>query len=226
MAARRREAVRPSARRVEHSDDTRRALLDAARTAFADKGYAETSLEDIVVPARLTKGALYHHFANKAAVLEALYIEMEQVLVQQVGAAVAACGDDPWTCVVAAVEAFFAASAEPEYARIVLREAPHVLGDRGRELDQRIGLDLVSQLLEGLRHDGSLLPIAVPAAARAVLAATSELAVTVAHSQDAKRARKEGVEVVLALISGLRKPEARATRAASPGRSVTLARKR
>ena len=50
-----------------HAEDTRRSILSAARRAFARDGYANTALEAIVGPARLTKGALYHHFKNKAA---------------------------------------------------------------------------------------------------------------------------------------------------------------
>ena len=66
-----------AARRVEHVEDTRRAILAAARRAFAKKGYADTSLEDIVSPARLTKGALYHHFPSK---LELGYAVLDEVI--------------------------------------------------------------------------------------------------------------------------------------------------
>src|SRR3954471_14810988 len=111
-----RESSAPrAARRVEHVEDTRRAILAAARRAFAKKGYAETSLEDIVGPARLTKGALYHHFSSKAAVFEALYVEMSQELLAQVSTALAAAGEDPWKQLLAALDAFFEASTEPAY---------------------------------------------------------------------------------------------------------------
>ena len=98
-------------RRDEHARDTRRAILAAARQAFAKNGYADTPLEAIVGPARLTKGALYHHFNSKAAVLEAVYVEMAEELARQVRAAVLACGGGAWGAMIAAVHAFFAASA-------------------------------------------------------------------------------------------------------------------
>ncbi len=193
------------ARREEHAEDTRRALLSAARRAFAQKGYGATSVEDIVGPARLTKGALYHHFKNKAAVLEALYIEMEEELLARVSRAVLAAGVDPWSRIVAVLEAFFAASAEPEYVRIVLRDAPQVLGRlHGRELDHAIGLGFVSDLVTELRDQGMLPPLPVAAVARLLLAATSDVAVTMAHAADPELARKEGTEVVLAMLAGLR----------------------
>jgi AcrR family transcriptional regulator len=202
-----------AARRVELAADTRRAILAAARQAFARKGYASTSLEDIVAPARLTKGALYHHFESKAAVLEALYVELGEELAARVARAVEAASDDAWQRLVAALEAFFAGSAEPDYARIVLRDAPPVLGGRhGREIDQAIGLALVCELVEGLQRASLMPPLPVLAVSRVLLAATGELAVAMAFSDDPDAARREGTEVVLAILTGLR-----ATAVPAPG---------
>jgi len=203
-----------AARRDVHAEDTRRALLAAARRAFAKNGYAATSLDDIVGRARLTKGALYHHFASKAAVLEAVYIEMEQELITSVTQAVMAAGSDAWSRIVAALEAFFDASAEPEYVGIVLRDAPHVLGARhGRELDQAIGLQLVCELLAGMREEGLLPAIPLEATARVLVAATSEVAVSMAYAGDPALARKEGTAVVLAILEGFRASAQRPRRA-------------
>src|SRR4051794_17429439 len=111
-------------RREQHADDSRRAILAAARHAFARDGYANTSLDEIVAPARLTKGALYHHFKSKAALLEALYVEMEEELASRVQAAVMMCEGGAWERMIAAIDAFFTASADPTYVRIILRDAP------------------------------------------------------------------------------------------------------
>jgi AcrR family transcriptional regulator len=193
------------ARRVEHVADTRRAILAAARQAFAKNGYASTSLEDIVGPARLTKGALYHHFESKAGVLQALYVEMEKELAGKVTRAVDAAGEDPWQRLVAALEAFFAGSGDVDYARIVLRDAPPVLGGvNGRAIDQALGLGLVCDLVTGLQRANLMPPLPVTAVARVLLAATGELAVAMALAEDPATARREGIEVVLALLSGLR----------------------
>jgi AcrR family transcriptional regulator len=200
-------AVREPARRDQHAEDSRRAIMAAARQAFARDGYAHTALEAIVGPARLTKGALYHHFKNKAAVLEAVYIEMEEELAAQVTAAVAACSGGAWDRMLAAVNAFFAASAEPAYVRIVLRDAPQVLGPiHGREIDHAIGLGLVVQLVTALGDEGALRPLPVVATARVLLAAASEVAIGMAYADDPELARREGTEVVLALLDGLRAP--------------------
>lgn len=192
-------------RRDEHARDTRRAILAAARQAFAENGYADTPLEAIVGPARLTKGALYHHFDSKAAVLEAVYVEMEEELARQVSAAVLASGGLAWDAMLAAVHAFFAASAEPAYARIVLRDAPLVLGVRqGRRIDHAIGLGLVAELVDALCQAGELPPLPVVTTARILLAAASEAAVAMAYADDPTTARAEGTAVVVALLEGLR----------------------
>lgn len=190
-----------------HAEGTRRAILAAARQAFARDGYANTALESIVAPARLTKGALYHHFKNKAAVLEAVYVEMEQELASRVTTAVMGCGGGAWERMASAIDAFFEASSDPDYVRIVLRDAPHVLGPmQGREIDQAIGLGLVVQLLTDLASDGALREVPIVTTARMLLAAASEVAVAMAYAEDPATVRREGTEVLLALLSGLRQP--------------------
>jgi AcrR family transcriptional regulator len=202
-----RVGAREPARRDQHAEDSRRAILAAARQAFARHGYADTALEAIVGPARLTKGALYHHFKNKAAVLEAVYIEMEEELAARVTAAVTGAGGSAWDRMTTAVDAFFAASGEPEYVRIVLRDAPLVLGPiHGREIDHAIGLGLVVQLITDLSAEGALRPLPIVTTARVLLAAASEVAISMAYADDPELARKEGTEVVLALLDGLRAP--------------------
>jgi AcrR family transcriptional regulator len=206
---------RVPALRDQHADATRRAILAAARHAFARRGYTETSLDAIVEPAGLTKGALYHHFENKAAVLQAVYIEMEEELAVQVRDAVMAARGGAWERMLAAVDAFFTASAEPAYTRIVLRDAPHVLGARhGREIDHAIGLGLVADLVADLVQGGRRgLPIA--ATARVLLAAASEVAIAMAYSDDPAAVRREGTAVLVALLEGLRGAPAPAPRRAS-----------
>jgi AcrR family transcriptional regulator len=197
--------------RERHAHDTRRAILVAARHTFAQRGYTGTPLEAIVDAAGLTKGALYHHFENKAAVFEAVYIEMAQEVATQVQAAVLACRGGAWDRVVAALDAFFVASSEPAYVRIVLRDAPHVLGaHHGRELDQAIGVGLVGGLVADLLRDGARrLPI--EATARIVLAAASEVAIAMAFADDPEQVRREGTAVLVALLDGLRTSPARDT---------------
>jgi len=192
-------------RRELHVEDTRRALLAAARHEFAAQGYAGSSLDDIVRRARLTKGALYHHFKNKAALLEAVYVEMEEELAVRVSRAVVDAGDSAAARLEAAIGAFFAASAEPAYARIVLRDAPLVLDPvHGREIDQAIGLGLVVELVSGMRDAGLIGPLPTVTTARMLLAAVSEIVTAMAHAEDPAGVQREGMTVIAAIIDGLR----------------------
>lgn len=201
-------------RREAHAEDSRRALLRAARATFAERGYANASLDDIVSEAGLTKGALYHHFKNKAALLEAVYIEMEEEVVERVRLAVVARPEhDAWSQMLAAVDAFFEGSADPEYVRIVLRDAPHVLGHRhGRELDAAIGLGFARSLVVRLLDQGLIPPLPITATARMLLSTASDVAVTMAYADDPDTARREGTEVVVAVLEGLRALATRAER--------------
>jgi len=204
-------------RRDQSAEESRSSILEAARAAFAEKGYAATSLEDILAPTGLTKGALYHHFANKAAVLEALYVSMEEDLVARIGVAVASAEGDARSQIATALDAFLEASGEPSYVRIVLRDAPTVLGtEKGRAIDQRLGIGMTEALLHALVGDGYLPPFSIPMAARVVLAAVSEVAVTMSTSADPDAVRREGRDVVLAMLDGLRGAAASAGETETP----------
>ena len=193
-------------RRDQHADDSRRAILAAARHAFARDGYADTSLDAIVARARLSKGALYHHFKSKAALLEAVYVEMEEELAVSVKAAVLSRGGGAWDQMITAIDAFFTASADPTYVRIVLRDAPLVLGtSHGREIDLAIGLGLVVELVTALTEEGALRRLPVVATSRVLLAAASEVAMAMAYAEDPDLARREGTEVIVAILDGLRR---------------------
>ena len=63
--------------RSQHVEATRRAVLAAARSSFGGKGYAQTSVDEIAAAARVTKGAVYHHFAGKEALFRAVHAEVE-----------------------------------------------------------------------------------------------------------------------------------------------------
>lgn len=134
---------------AERREETRGQLLAAARKLFAEKGYADTSTPEIVAAAGVTRGALYHHFADKTALFAAV-VEQEHA---DRAAAIEAAGDtmpaDPLAALLAGSDAFFAAMADPGRRRILLVDAPAVLGrDMLDEIDARTGLET---LVCGLR---------------------------------------------------------------------------
>src|SRR5262245_23042131 len=109
----------------ERSEATIGELVDAARHLFRTRGYAATSIEDIVRRARVTRGALYHHFDSKEAVFRAVVEEAEQALMASLATASAAAAD-AWARLHAGCHAFLETCLDPAFQRVVLLDAPAV----------------------------------------------------------------------------------------------------
>src|SRR5437588_4123472 len=109
----------PRTRLEERSEETRQALIQAARELFAERGYAGVGTEEIVRAARLTRGALYHHFASKEDLFRAVYERVEQELVERIAAQAASAGD-PLEALSAGAGAFLDACEDPAVQRIAL----------------------------------------------------------------------------------------------------------
>jgi AcrR family transcriptional regulator len=191
-------------RREEYTEATRRALLDSAGAAFVERGYAEASLDDIARGARLTKGALYHHFASKQDLFRAVFEEVEAEMIRDVRRA----GEhepDQWRRLLAGIGAFLDACTTPRFRRIALEEGPAALGwDRWREIDERYSLVLVRTPLARLMRAGVLREQPVDLLARVVLAALTEAGMAVAAAADREAARREAEDLVTALLAGFR----------------------
>jgi AcrR family transcriptional regulator len=120
-------AAPPSTLRSQHVEATRRAVLAAARASFGSKGYAQTSVDEIAAAARVTKGAVYHHFAGKEALFRAVWAEVEA---EATGRAASAADTDapPIDQMVAVVNAYLDVALDEEVRRITLVDGPAVLG--------------------------------------------------------------------------------------------------
>jgi AcrR family transcriptional regulator len=194
---------------------TRRALVDAAEDLFTEHGYAATSLDAVVAAARVTKGALYHHFSGKQALFEAVFEEVESAGARSVQASLQG-HEDPWQRAMSGLSAFLEVVRQPSYSRIVIQDGPSVLGyDRFREHEERSTfayvLDIVGALMGA--GDWTLDPQMQHTFARILHGAMSTSGAGVSTSGDAD-AEAERVELAIALIlSGLR---ALAERGAEP----------
>lgn len=114
---------------AERRADTQRRLIAAARRLFAEKGYAVTGTPEIVAAAGVTRGALYHHYADKLALFAAVVAEEHALLAMAINAA--AEGEDepgPVKALIAGGDAFLDAMQDPGRRRILLVDAPAVLG--------------------------------------------------------------------------------------------------
>lgn len=179
---------------------TRAALLDAARELFAERGFAGAGREEIVARAGVTRGALYHHFASKEALFQAVYEQVEDELTAEVAAAALAVGDDAMAQLRAGSLAFLDAAARPDVRRIVLLDAPSVLPvEVRRQLSERYGLGLVRESLRTVMASGEIARQPLEPLAHVLLAALHEAATLVADGAD----RAEVGEVVEALLDRL-----------------------
>jgi len=193
-------------KQAERSEGTRGALIAAARELFAERGYAGVGTEEIVVRARVTRGALYHHFDDKRDLFRAVHETMEEGLVASIGAQIEGV-EDPFELLQAGVRAFLDACEDPAIARIALIEAPTVLGwAQWREIDQRYGLGLIGFALQGAIDAGALSEQPVEPLAHLLSSAMGEAGIMVATAADPATARAEVEAALLALLEGLRAP--------------------
>lgn len=192
-------------RKAEQSDATRAALLRAARALFARRGYGAVGTEEIVRRARVTRGALYHHFRDKKDLFRAVHEQLEAEMARKIGADFAeAGGDDPLELLRAGARTFLDHTTRP-IARITLVEAPAVLGwAEWREIDERYGLGLVIAALEQAMAAGQLRHQPVKPLAYLLLAAIGEAGMLVASADDPQAMREEIEPALLGLLEGLR----------------------
>lgn len=111
----------------QRTAETRAALIEAARTLFIEKGYADTGTPEIVAAAKVTRGALYHHFADKADLFKAV-IEREAELVAAQIENQSIDTDTPLAGFLSGADAYFSAMSEPGRTRLMLLDGPAVLG--------------------------------------------------------------------------------------------------
>jgi AcrR family transcriptional regulator len=182
---------------------TRAALVGAARVRFGRRGFSETSVEDIAREARVTTGALYHHFPTKTALFEAVFQQLHEESLAQAAEA-AADGRDDLDRLARGSDAFLDSVLDPEVQRIVIVDAPAVLGpERFTELDERYAFSAIVDLLEGARRAGILHTEDPETLARLLIGAMTRGAMLIANSPTPKRTR-DAVSVGLReLLGGL-----------------------
>ena len=190
-------------RREENSEATRQALLDAALELFTERGYAETSTEEIVKRARVTRGALYHHFEDKQDLFRAVVADLNERMSQAVAAG-AVGTDDVWSAVLAGTEAFLDVCLDRSYQRIIVLDGPAVFGvDEWRAIADRHGLGIIRGMISEAMRRGLVDKQPVEPLAYLLHGAFHEAAIYIARASDVQRARRQVGKSVRRLLEGL-----------------------
>ncbi|MBW0103755.1 TetR/AcrR family transcriptional regulator [Pseudonocardia sp. KRD291] len=146
-------------RRAEYTESTRDAVLDNAARLFGEQGYGATSLDEVAAAARVTKGAIYHHFTNKAALMTALIDRLERDAHRRLHGRFAelSATSDPATAGLAVIDEFLMMCSDPVYGGLVFREAPIALGWQAwRACEEEYAIVLVEEVLREMQRTGAI----------------------------------------------------------------------
>lgn len=200
-------------RRAEHAADTRRAIVGSARELFASVGYPATTLDDVARRARVTKGAVYHHFAGKQELFRAVVAELRLEAVDRVRERLAATGDwsqlgDVWDRISLGCLAYLdAVGDDPAFQRIVVVEAPAVLGTEVSTSDADLMYEaLAGYWLEQARDQALIAPMPIMPFRRILYALIEAASRDVVGQGSSPTARAEVRAVVERILQGLRAP--------------------
>ncbi len=192
-------------KRAQMMEETRAKLIGAARKAFAEKGYAAASMDELTAEVGLTRGALYHNFGDKKGLLQAVIDQMDAEMLVRMQAAQQSA-PSPWLAFEAEGVAYIEMSLEPEIQRIMLLDGPAVLGDPSQWPNQTACLRRTTATIETLIAAGTVRPMDAEAAARLVNGAALNAALWIAAADDPHAVLKKAVEAFRYLVSGLRTP--------------------
>lgn len=192
------------AKRAEMVEESKAKLVKAARHAFATKGYAAASMDELTAEAGLTRGALYHNFGDKKGLLQAVIDQIDGEMLARMRIA-SAKAKNPWDGFVDEGVAYIEMALEPEIQRIMLLDGPAVLGDPSRWPNQTTCLRTTTETIETLIKNGTVKPLDAEAAARLVNGAALNAALWIAAADNPKTVFPKAVDAFRKLVTGLRR---------------------
>ena len=185
--------------RAEMIEETRARLIASARRAFATLGYARTSMDDFTAQAGLTRGALYHHFGDKKGLLAAVVAQLDSEMDERLQR-ISEQAAEPWSGFCERCRAYLRMAQDPEIQRIVLQDAPAVLGDTG---SQHHCVESLRQLLEALMQAGWVTPAPSQALAQLINGSLVNTALWIARDAHPSARLEEGLQSLEVLLRGL-----------------------
>jgi AcrR family transcriptional regulator len=190
---------------AERTEATRGRLIATARRLFAQQGFAATSTEEILVEAKVSRGALYHHFASKTDLFQAAFEAVEDELTAKVLQTATAGGEtDPMRILQLGFDAFLDQCVNPEVQRIVMLDGPTVLGwDTWHEIDERYAFGTLKAVLGVAAQTGRIDESAVEPLSHLLLGAIMQAGMVVARADDPTAAKQAMADSFERLVSTL-----------------------
>ena len=196
---------RPAQRRTqaERSETTTEELLSVGRRLFATKGFPGTSIQEIVDEAGVTRGAMYHHFAGKDELFEAVFAREQKALGRRVREA-AMRKKGVWRQLKAGCDEFLNAMLDPQTQRILMIDGPAVLGPAGvQERDECESVQLLTHVVEKAMAEGALRKRAVMPIVQLLYGALCQAAMVIARSEDQDETTRQMRQEVRRLLDAL-----------------------
>ncbi len=197
------QSTNVKSKKVQQGEVTRHALLDAARTLFGEQGYAATSLDEVAHTAKVTKGALYHHYSGKQELFAAVYEQVKREVSER--AATAFLEPDPWEDLCTGCYAMLDAHLDPPVQRILLQDAQAVLdADTIRSVENRYGSVVLRGALRRAIRAGVVQPLPLKTLAPMLAGAILEGCMAIADAEGSEQVREDVGDILTALLQGLR----------------------
>jgi len=195
-------------RRVDRGQATRQHLIEVATDLFADRGYESTSIEAVLERAGVSRGSLYHHFTGKDRLFEAVVEAVHaRVGAATLAAATASGATEAHGLLKAAELAWIRLAGEPVVRRILLIDAPTVLGwRRWRDIEEQAGLGMLKEVLREAADAGRVPADLVDPFAHILLATGNELALVIALADDVAAAQASAEAAIDEFLTRLLQP--------------------
>jgi AcrR family transcriptional regulator len=192
--------------RAEAAEQTAARLIATARRAFAEQGFAQVSLDALAAEAGVTRGALHHHFTNKAGLFEAVFRAVDREICAELDRVYAA-DPDPWRAFQACYHAYLDLALAPDRARILFQDAPAVMGARAMEVLMNSDFVTIVEDLAALMEKGRLRRLDPEAVAHMLNGAVmAQVLWLVGPGANDPARRKAAHDVLSVLFAGLDAP--------------------
>ena len=192
------------ATQAERREKTKASILKAARRIFGERGFAAATMDEIAGSARVAKGAVYHHFATKEAVFEAVFEQVSLDLVADLDR-ISRAENDPLAAMAAGTQGYFVACSKGPTGQIILRDGPAVLGwERWREIDAKHFGGKFPRAIAAAMEAGVIAKQPIEPLARLLLGAVTEAAVAVSGGPDIGKVGTDYARAFRSLLDALR----------------------